>query len=111
MTRRIYFFTHKGDSIMSNDKTKSLTRRKFLAQVGTSTVALNVAAGLRASASAANAAASPSIGLRTSEKTVNIGVVGGGFGSHFQWHLDPSCKVVAVCDLREDRLKRLTEAY
>jgi predicted dehydrogenase len=37
--------------------------------------------------------------------------VGGGFGASFQWHLDPDCKVVALCDLREDRLKRLTDVY
>jgi predicted dehydrogenase len=95
---------------MPNDKTKSLTRRKFLAQVGATAVAMNAARNLRASTSPANASAS-SFGLPTSEKMVNIGVVGGGFGSHFQWHLDPNCKVTAVCDLRDDRLKILTEAY
>jgi predicted dehydrogenase len=40
-----------------------------------------------------------------------MGIVGGGFGASFQWHLDPNCKVVALCDLREDRLKRLTDVY
>ena len=38
-------------------------------------------------------------------------MVGGNFGSEFQWHLDPNCKVTAVCDLREDRLKHLVEVY
>jgi predicted dehydrogenase len=46
-----------------------------------------------------------------SEKVVRTGVVGGNFGSTFQWHLDPNCKVTAVCDLRDDRLKRLVEVY
>jgi predicted dehydrogenase len=46
-----------------------------------------------------------------SDKVVRTGVVGGNFGSQFQWHLDPNCKVTAVCDLRDDRLKRLVEAY
>ncbi len=42
---------------------------------------------------------------------VNIGIVGGGFGSGFQWHLDPDCTVGAVCDIRPDRLQRLSEVY
>jgi predicted dehydrogenase len=46
-----------------------------------------------------------------SDKIVRIGVVGGNFGSTFQWHLDPNCKVTAVCDLRDDRLERLVKAY
>jgi predicted dehydrogenase len=45
------------------------------------------------------------------QKKVNIGVVGGGFGSSFQWHLDPGCSVAAVCDIRPDRLQRLSEVY
>jgi predicted dehydrogenase len=40
-----------------------------------------------------------------------MGVVGGNFGSHFQWHLDPNSKVTAVCDLRDDRLDALVKAY
>jgi predicted dehydrogenase len=40
-----------------------------------------------------------------------MGVVGGNFGSQFQWHLDPNCKVTAVCDLRDDRLKHLVQVY
>ena len=46
-----------------------------------------------------------------SDKVVRIGVVGGNFGATFQWHLDPNCKVTAVCDLRDDRLERLVRAY
>lgn len=42
---------------------------------------------------------------------VRIGVVGGGFGSSFQWHLDPDSSVTAVCDVRADRLQRLQETY
>lgn len=45
------------------------------------------------------------------QNKVNIGVVGGGFGSSFQWHLDPGCSVAAVCDIRPDRLQRLSEVY
>ncbi|MFB3828029.1 MAG: Gfo/Idh/MocA family protein [Bryobacteraceae bacterium] len=50
-------------------------------------------------------------GPRPSARTVNIGIVGGGFGSTFQWHLHPGCQVSAVCDLRPDRLERLGKVY
>jgi len=46
-----------------------------------------------------------------SDNVVKIGVVGGNCGAEFQWHLDPNCKVTAVCDLREDRLTRLVQHY
>jgi len=42
---------------------------------------------------------------------VKIGIVGGRFGSSFQWHLDPLCDVGAVCDLNAERLQRLSEVY
>jgi predicted dehydrogenase len=51
------------------------------------------------------------MGLRAAPKTVRMGVVGGGFGSTFQWHLDPESKVTAVCDIRPDRLRTLSEVY
>lgn len=58
------------------------------------------------------AAALPAAAQSTSSrKKVNIGIVGGGFGSSFQWHLDPGCTVAAVCDIRPDRLQRLGEVY
>ncbi|MEZ5400436.1 MAG: Gfo/Idh/MocA family oxidoreductase [Bryobacteraceae bacterium] len=49
--------------------------------------------------------------LAAQSRKVRIGVVGGGFGSTFQWHLDPDCTVEAVCDIRPDRLQRLSEVY
>ena len=69
-----------------------VTRRGFLQGVG-----------------AAAAAQIP--GARGSASTVRIGVVGGGFGTQFQWHLHPNCKVTAVCDIRPDRLQALAEVY
>ncbi len=45
------------------------------------------------------------------DKVVRIGVVGGNFGSAFQWHEHPNCKVTAVCDLRADRIKWLQRVY
>jgi predicted dehydrogenase len=46
-----------------------------------------------------------------SGKPIRIGVVGGGFGAEFQWHLHPNCEVAAVCDIRPDRLQRLSKTY
>jgi predicted dehydrogenase len=48
---------------------------------------------------------------QTAAKPVRIGIVGGGFGATFQWHLAPGCQVAAVCDIRPDRLQRLSEVY
>ena len=58
---------------------------------------------------AASIAASQS--ARAESRPVRIGVVGGGFGSAFQWHLHPNAKVTAVCDIRPDRLSTLGEVY
>jgi predicted dehydrogenase len=44
-------------------------------------------------------------------KQVKIGIVGGGFGATFQWHLDPECEVTAVCDINPSRLDRLAQVY
>jgi len=51
------------------------------------------------------------IAVNTAPKKVRIGVVGGGFGTSFQWHEHPDCQVRAVSDLREDRRKRLMQVY
>jgi predicted dehydrogenase len=48
---------------------------------------------------------------RAVSRQVRMGVVGGGFGATFQWHLHPHCKVTAVCDVREQRLQKLKTAY
>jgi len=45
------------------------------------------------------------------DKKIRIGIVGGGFGAAFQWHLDPGCIVAAVSDLRPDRRKYLQDVY
>ncbi len=45
------------------------------------------------------------------EKKVRIGVVGGNFGSSFQWHEDPNCIVEAVSDLIPDRREHLMKTY
>src|SRR5512145_1180235 len=46
-----------------------------------------------------------------SDQPVRIGVVGGRFGADFQWHLQPDCRVEAVCDIQPARLQRLSEVY
>ncbi len=51
------------------------------------------------------------VGPRATTPPVRIGIVGGNFGSRFQWHMDPDCKPTAYCDLREDRLRSLVKAY
>lgn len=82
-------------------KEKEYTRREFL----------------RTGAAIAGFALVPKIAMseeRSSMKSANkvrIGVVGGGFGSAFQWHLDPNCVVQAVSDLREDRRAKLRDTY
>jgi len=72
-----------------------VSRRQFFQSAATSVAALSMAETMAAQ----------------SNKKVRIGVVGGGFGSHFQWHLHPNCKVAAVCDIRPDRLQTLSEVY
>jgi predicted dehydrogenase len=47
----------------------------------------------------------------SSSKKIRMAVVGGGFGSQFQFHEHPNCVVAAVTDLRADRRKRLSEVY
>jgi len=87
------------------DRTRRRTRRHFLADMGASAIALSAASALNSLA-----AASPN-DARARANPVRIGVVGGGFGSEFQWHLHPHAKVAAVCDLREDRIERLKTTY
>jgi predicted dehydrogenase len=88
---------------MANDNSlHPVGRREFLKGIG---AAAATAAVPRAFAASGLVPRAPS------DKVVRIGVVGGNFGAEFQWHLDPNCKVTAVCDLREDRLNRLVQHY
>ncbi len=82
---------------MNKDRT-GVTRRGFLNV--TSSTALAASLGLSAGASAGEPA-----------KKVRMGIVGGGFGAAFQWHLDPNCVVEAVSDLRPDRRSHLQRVY
>jgi hypothetical protein len=82
---------------MSDRNARSSTRREFVRN--------------SAGALAGLAAAQVRVGARPAAKGVKIGVVGGGFGRSFQWHLHPDCKVEAVCDIRPEALQALSEVY
>src|SRR5512139_2901157 len=45
------------------------------------------------------------------ERKIRVGVVGGGFGTSFQFHEHPNCIVHAVSDLRTDRRDALMKTY
>jgi predicted dehydrogenase len=49
--------------------------------------------------------------MGNSSKKIRMGVVGGGFGTYFPWHLDPNSTVEAITDLREDRRKHQQDVY
>ena len=89
---------------MNDEKSESASRRQFLTGVGVSAAALTTMAVSGASEAQTVKKAKP-------PKKVGIGVVGGGFGRYFQWHLHPDAKVVALCDKREDRLQLLKQTY
>ena len=76
--------------------TQDASRRAFLSATG--------AAALVGSLAAAAA-------QLDSERKIRVGIVGGGFGASFQWHLDPNCTVEAVSDLRADRRAHLQRVY
>ncbi len=76
------------------------SRRDFIRHIGIGSAALAGAPMLTRAQS-----------TRPSSRQVRIGVVGGGFGAAFQWHLHPDSKVTAVCDLREERVKKLKRVY
>lgn len=88
---------------MANAHT-NVSRRDFLTAVGG-------AALVGAAASTAEAAEPPAAPRLNSDRKVRIGVVGGGFGCGFQWHLDPNCHVEAVSDLIRARRARLQKVY
>lgn len=69
---------------------------------------------LRAAAVATAATALPTRTLPaadTAPRKIRLAVVGGGFGTDFQWHEHPDCVVEAVSDLRPERRERLMQVY
>ncbi|MBN2132569.1 MAG: Gfo/Idh/MocA family oxidoreductase [Sedimentisphaerales bacterium] len=51
------------------------------------------------------------LAVNAAPKKLRIGVVGGGFGTSFQWHEHPDCVVEAVSDLRPERRQGLMRVY
>ncbi|HOX38596.1 MAG TPA: Gfo/Idh/MocA family oxidoreductase [Candidatus Brocadiia bacterium] len=72
---------------------------------------------LKAGAAALGAAATGRAALaqegatKVGGKKIRVGVVGGGFGTSFQWHEHPDSTVEAVSDLIEERRKRLMSVF
>jgi predicted dehydrogenase len=50
-------------------------------------------------------------GFSSRTKKLRIGIVGGRFGTQFQFHEHPDCIVEAVSDLRPERRKKLMTVY
>jgi predicted dehydrogenase len=71
------------------------TRRDFVSTLGLAGIATVSGAG------------SP----QAEGRKIRLAVVGGGFGSTFQWHEHPQCVVTAVTDLYPVRRKKLRDAY
>ncbi len=77
-------------------------RREFLSGMGAMAAASGVTATLTSLARAAEI---------DPARKIRVGIVGGGFGCSFYFHLHPNCVVEAVSDLRPGRLQRLQETY
>ena len=84
-----------------SERRKDLSRRDFLGAV-TSAALLGMVSGAARPLAAAPLA---------SDRKIRMGVVGGNFGTQFQWHLDPNCIVEAVSDLRPERRQYLQQVY
>ena len=91
---------------------RSLSRRSFLGATG-GALGVVAAAGFGSEplAAAAPQALERPVWRQTSDTKIRIGIVGGGFGSAFQWHLHPNCIVEAVSDLQPERRKHLMQVY
>ena len=87
----------------------SYSRRAFLGKAGAGALLAGASGVLSPNLLGANVAPDPGTyqPLDPARK-VRIGVVGGGFGASFQWHLHPNCIVQAVSDLRTDRRNGLS---
>ncbi len=88
-------------------QTRGTTRREFLRRGGLAIAG----AALVPNLFVANESIAQGGGMGKPSKKIRMGIVGGGFGAAFHWHLDPNCIVEAVSDLREDRRKHLMEVY
>jgi len=99
-----------------NEKPSNLwnrySRRAFLGKAGAGMLLAGTSAAMAPPLFAADAAPDPGTYKPLDPaKKVRVGVVGGGFGASFQWHLHPNCIVQAVSDLRPDRRDKLMKVY
>jgi len=95
---------------MERNEFNDRTRREFLGDMGK--VAAGIGTGLLVSGISPREVRGEDRATGPGEgKKIRMGVVGGGFGSAFYWHLHPQCVVGAVSDLRPERLKHLQETY
>ena len=85
-----------------NENDSDMTRRSFIQGVGST-----AAAAVALSSTAAASAEAEDAG----DKRIRMGVVGGGFGCSFYWHLHPHSVVTAVCDIQPEPLDRLEKRY
>jgi predicted dehydrogenase len=81
-----------------------LSRRSFMKQTGSTALAASVVYEPVLQADV------PDNPLQ-SDRQIKMGIVGGGFGTSFQWHEHPNCIVHAVSDLRKDRRDQLIKVY
>lgn len=91
-------------------ETRSSSRRGFLKQAGIGALAIGAAASIERVLAEPAAEDIPDNPLQ-SDRKIRIGVVGGHFGSTFNWHEHPNCIVQAVSDLRTDRREHLMKTY
>ena len=98
-------------SDLHESQEKQVSRRGFLRSAGTTAFVTGTAASLVSGSLAAGAAAAKHQEPLDPGKKIRMGIVGGGFGASFQWHLHPNCFVHAVSDLRPDRRDRLMQVY
>jgi len=90
----------------SRNSSQGYSRRQFLRLSGAAIAGAALVPNVLTSRAAADGSDGP-----VSSKKIRMGIVGGGFGANFHWHLDPNCVVEAVSDLREDRRRRLMDVY
>jgi len=83
---------------------KKLSRRDFLERSATGAATGIAFTGISLTAAAYARTAS-------SDRKIRIGVVGGGFGTQFQWRQHPNCVVEVVSDLQTPRRELLMKTY
>src|SRR5262245_584627 len=93
----------------------AFNRRDFLRVGGIAVAGIGMlhAAATVATAAATDTTTSPQTAAPVSApgRKIRIGVVGGRFGTQFQWHEHPNCTVEAVTDLIPDRCDLLARTY